>query len=260
MPPPSDPAKRELWRQRRSEAMKKAWANPDTKLRSEERSAKISKALSERVTTRHTRELRSKIQRRLWADSNHVRNTLEYRQRLSEAVTEAYDDPNHPLRSEERRRQVSEQMRALWADSESSYNSQVWKDKHRAIMLKQLEDGTLPSNPKVKSGIFRSEKLNLDILYRSSWELEILEQLEIDIEVVYYDTEINCVPYEYDGVGHVYIPDVCVWYDDGDYEILEIKPSCYIDHPRNQAKFKAASWVYGDRFVVLTEHEIFSQT
>ena len=120
-----------------------------------------------------------------------------------------------------------------------------------------------------------------NIIYRSSWELRMLNYLDCHPDVIYYASEEFSIPYisPVDGRVHRYFPDFLVKKKakDGMTEtlVVEIKPHCQTKPPKqidskrllneakqyaiNQAKWKAAEQFCADRkwkFVVITENEL----
>lgn len=96
------------------------------------------------------------------------------------------------------------------------------------------------------------------VYYRSSYELEVYKQLDAITDVVSYKAEAVSIPYEWNGITRIYLPDLLVCLIDGTELVIEIKPNYQLDDPQNQAKFLAAQAIYGDRFEVWSEELIFS--
>ena len=61
--------------------------------------------------------------RSLWDDPNHVFNSEQYRDKLSEAMTTKRNDPNGSWKD------FSDQIKALWADPNHIFNSKEYCDK-----------------------------------------------------------------------------------------------------------------------------------
>lgn len=92
----------------------------------------------------------------------------------------------------------------------------------------------------LKGKIF-SEKMNKEIVFRSSWERNFIKELDNDPEVVSFIFEPFSVQY-YDTTeerNRHYIPDFLVVYKNGSNIVVEIKPSYYLDAQVNKDKFKA---------------------
>lgn len=89
-------------------------------------------------------------------------------------------------------------------------------------------------------GIFHSNKNNKDFIYRSSWEEVVMEQLEKDENVLSYDVEPFSIEYNFNDCIKHYIPDMLIEYKDGSKKLIEIKPSCFVEHELNLSKFDAA--------------------
>ena len=122
-----------------------------------------------------------------------------------------------------------------------------------------------------------------NIVYRSSWELKVLQWLDSHPDVISFSSEEIIIPYisPADGRYHRYFPDffVKIRSKDGTIKnmILEVKPHSQAIEPVkktkitkryinevvtygvNQAKWKAAEEYCKDRkweFKVLTEHDL----
>ena len=122
-----------------------------------------------------------------------------------------------------------------------------------------------------------------NIVYRSSWELKVLQWLDNHPDVISFSSEEIIIPYvsPADGRYHRYFPDffVKIRSKDGTVKsmILEVKPHAQAIEPVkktkitkryinevvtygvNQAKWKAAEEYCKDRkweFKVLTEHDL----
>lgn len=122
-----------------------------------------------------------------------------------------------------------------------------------------------------------------NIVYRSSWELKVLQWLDNHPDVISFSSEEIVIPYisPADGRYHRYFPDffVKIRSKDGTVKsmILEVKPHAQAIEPVkktkitkryinevvtygvNQAKWKAAEEYCKDRkweFKVLTEHDL----
>jgi hypothetical protein len=134
-----------------------------------------------------------------------------------------------------------------------------------------------PKNPQK----YRGDTSN--IVYRSSWELKFMMQLDGDSNVVNWQSEELVIPYvsPIDGKAHRYYPDFVVKKKnkDGLIEtvVVEIKPMHQTKQPTpsktinkryitevqtwgiNSAKWKAAGEYCEDRkwkFIILTEKEL----
>lgn len=97
--------------------------------------------------------------------------------------------------------------------------------------------------------------------YKSGYECQVLECLEVIPEVLRYDYEPikGGIPYLFEGKIHHYFPDLFIYFDDGHAEIWEIKPENQNDLPVNRAKWDSAVLYCeskGWRFVVINEGEI----
>jgi len=81
---------------------------------------------------------------------------------------------------------------------------------------------------KYKHGWFYSIKQNKKLFFRSSYEEQILKNLENNSKVLEYETEPFRIKYEKDNKIRHYIPDIYVLYEQEPL-LLEIKPSSFVE-------------------------------
>jgi len=112
-----------------------------------------------------------------------------------------------------------------------------------------------------KTKYFYSKKNDKTLYYHSTWELAAFEILERFSAVKSYDRCRFSIPYELEGKSHIYIPDVIITYEDGNEEVIEVKPSSLINHPTNLAKIDSLKRYCSENslnYSVWTEDRIFS--
>lgn len=110
-----------------------------------------------------------------------------------------------------------------------------------------------------KSGIYHSDKFNMNIKYLSSYELDFIKVCEISkvikgIEIPEY------IPYEYLGRSHSYYPDFTIILDSGIRVLIEVKPKNLInDTLVIIKKIAAIKWCYKNnyKYLTITESEIY---
>jgi len=119
--------------------------------------------------------------------------------------------------------------------------------KSYAHKLKLLEN----RRSKYKQGYFIN-KNNDRIFYRSSYELQMLKNLDNDDDVKKYIYE----PFSIDN----YTPDFYIEMNDGRSYLIEIKPERLVGYKNNQIKFnKAINYVDNNditKFVIITENTL----
>ncbi len=112
-----------------------------------------------------------------------------------------------------------------------------------------------------KKGSIETKKSGL-VNFRSSWEENVIKNLDADPNVVAFKVEPLCLPY-YLAEGkeqHLrhYIPDFIVKYADGRCVMMEVKPRFFVDATINVAKFSVAKEyceMNGLEFRVLTQSD-----
>jgi hypothetical protein len=103
-----------------------------------------------------------------------------------------------------------------------------------------------------------SRHLCRKVWVRSSWEARVLHVLDVHPCVEHYEVEPFRIPYIFEDVEHIYIPDFRVELEGGITEVWEVKPKELTGHPRNVAKMEALNAFvskhhYNSRLVTL-EH------
>jgi hypothetical protein len=101
-------------------------------------------------------------------------------------------------------------------------------DKMSEARSKQIAEGK-HNKSFHKKGYFHSERLNKDIWYDSSYELEALKILEEDLLVVDFGRNKFRIPYVCNNIKRRTVPDFLVEYWDGKKKIIEVKPQRKID-------------------------------
>ena len=119
-----------------------------------------------------------------------------------------------------------------------------------------------------------------NILYRSSWELKVMSNLDKADNVETWSSEELSIPYisPLDGKRHRYFVDFVVKYKDGKTVLIEVKPDKQTRPPEVQTKkskkyikevmtwaINSAKWVYAQKYCekngyewkILTEKELF---
>ena len=137
-----------------------------------------------------------------------------------------------------------------------------------------LYQGTFkPKNPQKYKGNVSN------IVFRSSWELKLMQRLDDDPAIVEWSSEELFIPYRspVDNRYHRYFPDFLVKKNNGEIILIEVKPKKQTKPPEqpakqtrryinevftwgvNQAKWKAATEYCADRkwkFMIMTEDHL----
>jgi hypothetical protein len=127
----------------------------------------------------------------------------------------------------------------------------IWKDH------KKKGGKPRTRKPVFREGFFTSKKMGgKEMHYRSGYECDVYECLELITEVIAYDVEPFKVPYSHKGKQRKYTPDLSVKFHDGRIEIWEIKPASQTMLDVNHSKWTACNDYCKNRgweFVVMTE-------
>lgn len=103
-----------------------------------------------------------------------------------------------------------------------------------AITKKYLEGGF-----EWAKGKYVSPKTDRTCYYRSSWELQLMKELDADPNVTDWESEFTSLPYDLDGTTHRYVPDFHV-VRGSKHQLIEVKPQTLRDTAMNEAKRQAA--------------------
>ena len=121
-----------------------------------------------------------------------------------------------------------------------------------------------------------------NILYRSSWELKVMSNLDKADNVEHWSSEELSISYisPLDGKRHRYFVDFVVKYKNGKTVLIEVKPDKQTRPPVIQTKkskryikevmtwaINSAKWVYAEKYCekngyewkILTEKELFTK-
>ncbi len=175
-------------------------------------------------------------------------------QEMREHILEKHDEGSEyllcpqcqaPVRDLKSHYKIAHPMRAIPSGLQTRVS--IWVD---------FKGGKKKRKMSFRTGTFTSNKMNKDLHYRSGYECEIYELLEMDKEVTAYFAEPFEIPYCHNGKWHKYIPDLRIHYIDGKVEIWEIKPATQTSYKKNKDKWKAMNEhadKMGWNFTVITE-------
>lgn len=93
---------------------------------------------------------------------------------------------------------------------------------------------------KHKKGVFISKRQGISIKYQSGWELKFLESFEKSTEILSFNRPSFHISYVYKGTNHKYYPDFLVEYKNQLSELLEVKPTKFLQKSVIKAKALAA--------------------
>ncbi len=132
--------------------------------------------------------------------------------------------------------------------------------KLRNIFFKRMEKNN-GLNPLFGNGFwgkFFSYKMNKYIFFESSYELAAFYIIENNSNVLLYDRNKIYIQYEHNGF-HRYYPDIFITYNNGNSEIIEVKPKYFLSDTLNEIKFKSAIEFCKSnnfKFTIWTEDEL----
>lgn len=124
--------------------------------------------------------------------------------------------------------------------------------------VERIANGFNPSSHH-KKGYFYSDKMQHNIWYDSSYELNLLESLENNDEIIFFRRNKIKIPFLYHGEIRNTIPDFYLENKNGQKLIVEVKPKRRIGK-REKIKIKACCFFFKNTeidFKVYTESKLF---
>lgn len=83
----------------------------------------------------------------------------------------------------------------------------------------------------------------------SSYEAKFIEECENNQSIEFVEREYEPIEYEFEGNKHNYVPDFRIWFEDGDFKVIEIKSRYWHDADIHAtAKRNAAMSKFGERY------------
>jgi len=128
----------------------------------------------------------------------------------------------------------SETFKRRFANGE--YDFAERNEKISAIITQLYLDGGFEWS----TGQYISVKSGKTFNYRSSWELELMRQLDEDAVVELWNYEPFSIPYLFEGKVRRYVPDFHIVTDDGQDVLVEVKPASLSGTEKNSCKRLAA--------------------
>jgi len=127
------------------------------------------------------------------------------------------------------------------------------KEKNSKIISDAFKNGSI-----YNYGKYYSQKLDKEILYRSSYELKFLGFIDNLDFVKTFEYEQLAIEYNFDGIIHRYIPDLLVYFNCGSKVLMEIGPSTFKLYPSEKEKEKQSAAINYCRnrlidYVIITE-------
>lgn len=186
----------------------------------------------------------------------------ESRRKRKESVHATYD-----AMSPEDKQKFSDHAKDLWQDgtlvearskaaetfkqrfADGQYDFTERNDKISEAITQRYLDGGFEWS----TGQYTSTKTGRTCNYRSSWELELMHQLDSDDTVETWNYEPLSIPYVLEEKTRRYVPDFQVVLSDGTSLLVEVKPPELTSTETNAAKRSAAldfcqkvSWRYAE--------------
>lgn len=227
----SDDEKRRIGEKNRKNMMRYMQENPD-----------IARLRNEQMLEQHTPEL---TERRL-------RSTRATYANMSDADKQAFRDRTKKRWDDgqmtEAREKAAETFRQRSRDGEYDFTER--NRKLSESITKKYVDGTWA----FAKGKYVSTLSGNEFYYRSSWELQKMQELDADASVVDWWAEKISIPYEFEGAWHHYVPDFLVLRADST-TLIEVKPQALRDNEKNSAKRKAAQAYCKEKGWKFTEWE-----
>jgi hypothetical protein len=169
--------------------------------------------------------------RRIQATRNaYTSMSFEEKQKFSDVTKRRWQDGE----MNEPRQRAAETFKQRSSDGEYDFTER--NDKLSQIISQKYIDGDW----KFTKGFHTSTKTGQDHYYRSSWELEYMRMLDLDTDVVIWESEFMSIPYQFEGATHRYVPDFHVTRTNDRHQLVEIKPQALREIERNVLKREVA--------------------
>jgi len=133
------------------------------------------------------------------------------------------------------------QFSAVHRDRWASYDDKRMREIRETFSLASAksENKNANAHKKHKSGNYYSSKMNKEMFYRSSWELEVCEYLNDARHIKWFDIEPYCVEYQLNEQETRYTRlDFHIKTECGKEIIAEVKPEGLIHHGNNPQKIE----------------------
>lgn len=153
-----------------------------------------------------------------------IKNRLKTSERLKELLK---NKTNHPM----------------YGKCHSEESNEKNRKSNMETTRRKMLNGEINWNVGYKSGHYYSKKNDKTFYYRSSYELEVFKFLDKNDCIVSYESESLYIPYIFEGIEKIYIPDLKIFYSDGIVSLIEIKPNRLRKDKKNQAK-----WAYAKEY------------
>lgn len=206
-------------------------------------STKIRKYCNRKCYFNHHKE-------RLIKQCNEMRMSNEELSKMS--IKRFLNKENHPFYGKCHSQQTIEKISKIRKENKKSKgcsnpmygknHTTETKEKISNTRSKNWIDGkyNTKKNKIYKNGYYFSIKLNRNIFYRSSWEEKFIIYLDTNMAVLTFQEEPFRIKYYYNTQNRNYIPDFLIEYKNGNKEVVEIKPKCFLKSEINICKFKYA--------------------
>jgi hypothetical protein len=223
----------EYSKQKQVLSVKKTFENPDLRKR-------ISDSVKKAFDTRGTRKQLSLIITKKWNDPlyrnklKEAQNSKETKKLRKDSCTKAAIEKWKDI---EYRSKLSKKLSSKSVNKKKSKAMvDKWKDIDWATK-NLISSQNIPRKNYYMTGLFESQKNQSKISFQSSYELKCFLMLEQDRKVSKFGRCDFFIHYFFEGKLRRYTPDVFVEYSDGQKEILEVKPSKFVDDLQVTVKF-----------------------
>lgn len=219
------------WGRKKSdeEKQKIGRANAENMTRYMNENPDIAKQRSTQMLAAHTPEM---TVRRLEATrQTYAAMTPEDKQKFSDHAQNLWDNERELM--DLARKKAAKTFKQRSANGEYDFTTRN-ENLSRAIAQKYV-DGTW----KFAKGTHLSTKTGRECYYRSSWELLLMKELDVDPDVIDWESEFTSIPYVFEGSAHRYVPDFKV-VRLGCTQLVEVKPQDLRETDRNVLKRQAA--------------------
>jgi hypothetical protein len=185
-------------------------------------------------------KLRGEILRSNWSDE--IENKRIESTRKSYALMTENDKLGFKERT--KKRWESGELREAHKKAMKTFNERIAKNeydfsKRNENLSRVIAQKHVDGSWNFVKGFYVSTKTKQKCYYRSSWELQLMNELDADTDVLSWRSEFTSIPYLFEGITHHYVPDFHVVRSECQ-QLVEVKPAALRSMPKIAAKRVAA--------------------
>lgn len=128
---------------------------------------------------------------------------------------------------------------------------EYWTDARRQEVSKRVAQLRAEGKCHAKRSLVETRFGSITV--DSSYEFKFIEFCEQDKRIVHIEYEFDMIEYEFGGQSRIYLPDFRVWFDNGEFLIVETKSDWYARQDKEREKIIAGFGAFRDKFMILSD-------